>query len=272
LSFRFARCTIATQIFKKRYQKLNQMIKQSKFLKVGVFVAITLALVMTGCSKDEDTPPAVAPANIAPTATVSVNPTSVAPGATAQITVTAADANGDVLTYAYSANGGAVNGSGASVSWTAPSTAGSYQVTVTVTDGRGGSVSANGSLTVTAVGPMPTQITGTATLPPGSSVDLSNAVVRIFLDEASWNNFLPVQQVAVTGSGASVSFTIPNVAPQTYRLEIWKDLDGDGNFSQGDIQGHFGQSPGVIDWNVLSPIIVTANQTNNVGAISMVIL
>ncbi len=134
------------------------MIKKLKFVRTGFFVAMALTLVITGCSKDEDTPPAVAPANIAPTATVSVNPTSVAPGATAQITVTAADANGDVLTYAYSANGGAVNGSGASVSWTAPSTAGSYQVTVTVTDGRGGSVSANGSLTVTAVGPMPTQI------------------------------------------------------------------------------------------------------------------
>ena len=251
------------------------MIMKLKFLRTGLFVALALTFVITGCSKDDDTPPAAtptAPANIAPTATVSVNPTSVAPGGTAQITVTAADANGDVLTYAYSANGGAVNGSGASVSWTAPSTAGSYQVTVTVTDGRGGSVSANGSLTVTAVGPMPTQIVGTALLPPGSSFDLSNSVVRLYLNdssgEQSWADNSPLRTVAVTGSGANVSFTIPNVSPQVYRLEIWKDIDGSGDFSFGDIEGHFGTNP-AIAWSNLVPIIVTANQTANVGVINM---
>jgi len=243
------------------------MIKQLKNLKAGIFIALGVAMVSTGCNTAEDV------VQVAPViASVVVNPTSVGAGGTAQITVTATDGNNDPLTYAYSANGGAVTGSGSSATWTAPTTAGSYQVTVTVTDGKGGTVTGNGSLTVNAVGPTPTQVIGTATLPPGSSFDLSNSVVRLYLNDASgeqaWGNNTPLQTVAVTGSGASVSFTMPNVSPQTYRLEIWKDADGSGDFSIGDIEGHFGTNPS-IEWSNLLPIIVTANETKNVGVINM---
>ena len=57
-----------------------------------------------------------------------------------QITCTATDRVGDELSYNWSADGGEINGEGATVTWTAPYFAGSYNVTVIVTDSRGSGV------------------------------------------------------------------------------------------------------------------------------------
>jgi hypothetical protein len=57
-----------------------------------------------------------------------------------QIECTASDPDGDELSYEWSASGGEANGQGSAVTWTAPNATGSYDVTVTVTDGRGGEV------------------------------------------------------------------------------------------------------------------------------------
>lgn len=50
----------------------------------------------------------------------------------------ATDEDGDSLTWAWSTTGGTFSGAGAVVTWTAPDTSGTYVITVTVTDGRGG--------------------------------------------------------------------------------------------------------------------------------------
>ena len=65
-------------------------------------------------------------------------PERVLPSGSCQIMCTATDHDGDELSYKWSASGGEINGEGATVTWTAPHPAGSYNVTVTVTDGRGG--------------------------------------------------------------------------------------------------------------------------------------
>jgi hypothetical protein len=57
-----------------------------------------------------------------------------------QIACNASDLDGDELSYEWSATAGEINGEGATVTWTAPSSAGSYNVIVWVTDGRGGEV------------------------------------------------------------------------------------------------------------------------------------
>jgi hypothetical protein len=77
-----------------------------------------------------------------------------------QIVCTASDSDGDELSYDWSASGGETNGQGAAVIWTAPNATGSYDVTVTVTDGRGGEVTDDVTITVRANEP-PT-ITGLA--------------------------------------------------------------------------------------------------------------
>jgi hypothetical protein len=65
-------------------------------------------------------------------------PGRVIPSGSCQIVCTATDHDGDELSYNWSASGGGINGEGATVIWTAPNSVGFYDVTVNVTDGRGG--------------------------------------------------------------------------------------------------------------------------------------
>jgi len=67
-------------------------------------------------------------------------PEKVIPSGSCQIACNASDRDGDELSYNWSANGGGINGEGATVTWIAPSAVGSFNVTVTVTDDRGGEV------------------------------------------------------------------------------------------------------------------------------------
>lgn len=58
--------------------------------------------------------------------------------AASEVTCTASDADGDALSYEWSAAAGALSGSGPIVSWTASATEGNYYVACKVSDGRGG--------------------------------------------------------------------------------------------------------------------------------------
>ena len=75
-------------------------------------------------------------------------PERVLPSGSCQIVCTASGRDGDELSYNWSASGGEINGEGATVTWTAPNSEGSYNVTVTVTDGRGGEVMNQVTITV----------------------------------------------------------------------------------------------------------------------------
>ena len=80
-------------------------------------------------------------ANYRPAITgLEAEPERVLPLGSCQIVCNATDRDGDELSYNWSASGGNISGTGASVDWTAPDSEGSYDVTVIVTDGRGGEV------------------------------------------------------------------------------------------------------------------------------------
>jgi len=207
--------------------------KKSTLTYLGLFFLSMMILSATSCKKDEEDPP-----NTAPTiASVVVAPTSVNANGIATVTTTASDANGDALTYSYTVSGGSIVGNGASASWTAASQEGAYSVTVTVSDGLGGQASANGALTVLAA---TTQVTGTAKFPVGTSGDLSNSKVSLYTSYDNWNNNQPIKFGAVTGSGASVSFSLTDVVPGNYYLDIWKDQDNNGMWTSNDFIGWYG--------------------------------
>jgi hypothetical protein len=67
-------------------------------------------------------------------------PERVVPSGSCQIVCDASDRDGDDLSYNWSASAGQLNGEGAAISWIAPNSVGVYNVTVAVTDGRGGEV------------------------------------------------------------------------------------------------------------------------------------
>ncbi len=93
---------------------------------------------------------------------ITANPTTVNTGGTATIIVDASDEDtGDILTYHYTCTGGTISGSGSTVTWTAPSTAGNvtwtapntagnYTITVYVNDSIVDSNSKSVSVTVTS--------------------------------------------------------------------------------------------------------------------------
>ena len=94
-----------------------------------------------------------APPNRPPTATCSVSPSSVTagPNASVAVTATASDPDNDVLTYTWTATAGRVDGTGPQVRWLAAGAApGTYTVTATVTDGRGGVTTCSSSPMVAA--------------------------------------------------------------------------------------------------------------------------
>jgi L-ascorbate metabolism protein UlaG (beta-lactamase superfamily) len=61
---------------------------------------------------------------------------SVDPNGQAALVVSATDAEHDTLTYTYQLTGGTITGTGSTVTWIAPETAGSYTINVDVSDGK----------------------------------------------------------------------------------------------------------------------------------------
>ena len=201
--------------------------------KVSSLVLVGTALLLAGflatsCTK-KNTAPVVS--------MVVVNPATVDPGQTASVAVTASDADGDPLTYAYTVNGGAINGTGPMVQWIAPSASGAYSITVTVSDGTATAMG-NAALTVNTVVVF-TGVSGTANFLAGTAGDLNNSKVSLYTTLDNWNNNSPVKFGAVTGSGASVTYRL-SANPGNYYLDIWKDNDNNGFWSANDFVGWYG--------------------------------
>ncbi len=238
-----------------------------KLLKLAALLFV-LPLVFLGCGDDDDNG-TTDPTNHDPVITlITVSPTSVAAGGTATITVTASDQDGDALTYTYAANGGSAVGTGATANWTAPSTGGAYSVTVTVSDGNGGTATGTGALTVRQA---QTGITGTATVAAGVQADLRNSRVAIYASQADWFANAVIQSVSATGTEYSVTFSFPNLAPGTYYLDLWKDMDASATYTTGDLFGFFGNGtwPNAITFD---PILVVQGQMTSVPGIFIFLL
>ncbi|MFH1681391.1 MAG: Ig-like domain-containing protein [Candidatus Eisenbacteria bacterium] len=228
-------------------------------------VLLAVPFLFAGCGGDDGG--TTEPTNHDPVITsVTVSPNSVTAGGTATVTVTATDQDNDALTYTYVPNGGSITGAGMTVTWNAPTTAGPYSITVTVTDGNGGSATSTGSLAVTAA---QTGITGTAQAVAGVQVDLRNSRVAIYDDYNDWVMDQYVMTSTATGTEFSVTFSFTNVAPGTYYLDLWKDMNNNGLYDAGDLFGFYGQGawPNSINFN---PITVLQSQIANIGNIFVV--
>ncbi len=69
---------------------------------------------------------------------ITAHPRKINLGSDSEIHCAATDPDGDSLNYNWSADFGTINGSGSTMIWTAPTTAGNYYITCLVKDGRGG--------------------------------------------------------------------------------------------------------------------------------------
>lgn len=108
-----------------------------------------------------------------------------------------------------------------------------------------------------------TMVKGTASFPAGVSGDLVNSKVSLYTSYENWNNNQPIKFIAVSGTGASVSFEIKDVLPGNYYLDIWKDIDNSATWSSGDYVGWYGSgglgSPALTEFQIIDGQTVDVN-------------
>jgi outer membrane protein OmpA-like peptidoglycan-associated protein len=147
-------------------------------------------------------------------------------GETVPVHVSASDPDGDSLTYAWSATGGRVDGSGADARWSAGNSgAGSYTVSAHVDDGHGGTASCSVDIRVNAPPPPPAP----APMPPtmSCSTDRSTVMagerVSVMANANSPANFAlaytwRANAGQIVGSGSTVQFDTTGLGPGSYTI------------------------------------------------------
>ena len=151
-------------------------------------------------------PPAPPPVNRPPTVSLDCVRESLLPGETTPCNATAADPDGDPLTYAWSTSAGKVTGSGAS---TTLDTAGvpcdtTITVSVTVSDGRSGTASASDTVRVRCPEkPKPEPVTCTSGGFPRNLSRLNNVDKACLDDVASKLRQDPRSRVVIIGHADS---------------------------------------------------------------------
>jgi hypothetical protein len=158
---------------------------------------------------------------------LTARPEEVFPSESCQITCHAIDPDKDKLSYNWSAGGGGITGEGATVTWTAPLSGGSYNVTVIVIDGRGGDVTDYVTIVVRASRP-PT-INGLVadanwTAPLGSIQVTCNATDPDG-DELSYE--WSTTGGDISGTGAVVSWIAPKEVGTYYITAVVTDSHGE---------------------------------------------
>lgn len=127
---------------------VNLIRSQPKWLAVLIVLGAA-ALVIGGCPPVEQPPISQPPADQPPVNEPPVNQPPVIDSLTSQwrqvkkamsvpIECAASDPDEDELSYAWSVDGGDITGEGSVGNWVTPAEGGTYTITVTVSDGRGG--------------------------------------------------------------------------------------------------------------------------------------
>jgi CSLREA domain-containing protein len=171
---------------------------------------------------------------------LAANPTMVSPGGTSTISVSASDTEGDPLTYSWSApDGGTLssNSGPGPLTWTAPSTPGTYRVTVTVSESGNPPVSQ--SVSVAVVNQPPNQppvinslTANPTTVAPGGMSTISVSASDPEGDPLTYGWSAPDGGTLSSNSGPGpVTWTAPS-SPGTYRVTVTVSESGNPPVSQ----------------------------------------
>ncbi len=153
-------------------------------------------------------------------------PNEVLPSGSCQITCHATDPDGDddELIYDWSASAGEITGEGATVNWTAPDSAGSYKVTVTVTDPRGGEVVSHVTIRVGSPPIITSLVAAADWITPSDSVQVTCDATDPDGDELTYQWTATAGNIS--GTGSAVSWTAPQEAGIYDITVVVKDVDG----------------------------------------------
>ncbi len=100
-------------------------------------------------------------------------------------------------------------------------------------------------------------ISGRFTLPAGASGSLENARVAVYTSQAEFDQDNPLKFEASSSNG---SYTIPNMNPGNYYLDVWKDNNNNSRIDGGDFYGAY-----TTNGTNASAFAVVANQTTTIN-------
>jgi hypothetical protein len=106
----------------------------NKITGLLVLLMATATMLIPSCAQQPEKPQANRP----PVIDQIVGQTSWLPSTEGSLTSIVSDPDGDNLTYTWTADNGTITGQGPTITWTSPATMGKYNITLTVTDGKGG--------------------------------------------------------------------------------------------------------------------------------------
>jgi hypothetical protein len=197
----------------------EQLMNKKRCLLITVIAVAAVLILASSCTT---------PANQEPIITsLETEAGWTTPSGSLQVVCTASDPDGDELGYIWWASGGEINGGGATVTWTAPASEGSLNVTVKVIDGHGGEVMDYVAITV-RVNNAPTIASLTAgadwTTPSGS-VQVTCTASDPDGDELSYEWTATAGNIS--GTGAVVNWTAPQAVGE-YDITV---VVGDGHGS-----------------------------------------
>jgi len=177
------------------------------------------------------------PPNGPPVASCSANPTQVIAGSgdTVEVRADATDPDNDSLTYAWTASGGSIDGTGRQVRWNPTGVGlGTYSVTARVNDGRGGATSCTADIRVDPRPNRPPTMscsTSPASVHPGDRVHITATTSDPDNDSLTftWKS----NGGQIVGSGAEVQLDTTGVSAGSYTVTGRVD---DGRGSAADCQ------------------------------------
>ena len=203
----------------------------------GIAIVVLAAVAMLGSACGPSKPPSSPPApsgNQPPViSSLKAAQMSVYLSGSTEIQCAASDPNGDLLSFKWACSGGSFSGAGPSVVWSAPPKYGSYDVTVTVEDGKGGSAQA--SLAINVVANQPPQISSLVANPSGILYGGSTTITCIATDpdgdavRYSWSS----SEGTITGVGNKVTWITPNKGGN-FSITVLVS-DGKGGETRGNV-------------------------------------
>jgi len=186
---------------------------RKRLIAVILVISVALAIAVLSCTDEASDPPVTTdpPGTTDPPIITALQVTSdrVFPSGSTEIVCIASGPDGEELSYQWSCDDGEIEGTGATVTWTAPDSEGVYRITVTVTAGSGGQDTRDVTISVWANRPpiITSLASDAAWTTPAGILQITCEAEDPDGDELSY--LWTATDGSISGTGATMTWTAP---------------------------------------------------------------